>query len=791
MILKQNVVSILLLLFAFTATAQKVTLSGKIAAKESNESLIGVTIYIESLEKGVITNVYGYYSLTVPAGEYKVSYNYIGYTTVVEIINLTTDTTKNIELSENTESLNEIVIEAGTEKQINIKKPEMSVNKLSIKTIKDLPVVLGEVDVIKALLQLPGVTSAGEGASGFNVRGGASDQNLILLDEVTLFSSSHLFGLFSIFNPDAIKELKLYKGGIPSRYGGRISSVLDMYQKDGNYKEFHATGGIGLLSSRLLAEGPIVKDKTSFLAGGRASYAHLFLPIFDIDNRALFYDLNFKLNHIIDDDNKLYLSSYFGQDIFELADTFFNAYGNRFVNLRWNHNFSNKLFSNASAIYSNYYYQLNLDFVGFEWNSGIDNYNFKYDLVHYANENMKFRYGTNQLYYVFNPGKIEPLVDGENFETEQLTKKYAFESGYYAEAELDISKKLSINAGVRVSTFFRMGQNEISIYENDQAVGYNEDLGIYFENEEIGNRSLSRGETLKDFFNFEPRFSAAFQFNNNNSIKASYHRTSQYIHLISNTTSPTPLDIWVPSGPFIKPQLSNQWAIGYFKEFNDATYSFSFETYFKDIENRLNYIDGADIIANNNIERVLLNGEARAYGAEFLLQKNKGRFRGWLAYTLSRAEERILGRTAIEPGINNGNWYNSNYDKTHDISANASFKINDKWKLNGAFNFQTGVPATFPTGQYTVFGKVIPRFSDRNSDRLPSYHRFDIAANYIPKPNSDKKWKSEWVFSIYNLYNRKNATSITFGQNTETKVNEATQLSIFGIVPSVSYNFKF
>lgn len=791
MILKQNLVAILLILFTFTVSAQKVTLSGKIAASESNESLIGVTIYIEALEKGAITNVYGYYSITVPAGEYKISYSYIGFNTVTETINLTTDTTKNIELSENPESLNEVIIEAGTEKQISIKKPEMSVNKLSIKTIKDMPVVLGEVDVIKALLQLPGVTSAGEGASGFNVRGGASDQNLILLDEVTLFSSSHLFGLFSIFNPDAIKELKLYKGGIPSRYGGRISSVLDMYQKDGNYKEFHATGGIGLLSSRLLAEGPIVKDKTSFLAGGRASYAHLFLPLFDIDNRALFYDLNFKLNHIIDDNNKLYLSSYFGQDIFELADTFFNAYGNRFVNLRWNHNFNNKLFSNASVIYSNYYYQLNLDFVGFKWNSGIDNYNIKYDLVHYANENMKLRYGTNQMYYVFNPGKIEPLVDGENFVTEQLTKKYAIESGYYAEAEFEVTKKLSVNAGVRLSTFFRMGQNDISIYENDQAVGYNSDLDIYFENDEIGNYSLSRGKSLSDFFNFEPRFSAAYQLNNNNSVKASYHRTTQYIHLISNTTSPTPLDIWVPSGPFIEPQLSNQWAIGYFKEFNDAVYSFSFETYFKNIENRLNYIDGADIIANDKIERVLLSGEGRAYGAEFLLQKNKGRFRGWLAYTLSKAEERILGRTADEPGINNGNWYNSNYDKTHDISANVSYKINNKWKLNAAFNYQTGVPATFPTGQYTVFGKVIPNYGERNSSRLPAYHRFDLAANYIPKPNSDKKWQSEWVFSIYNLYNRMNATSITFGHNTETMENEATQLSLFGIVPSISYNFKF
>ena len=547
MFFKRSITCFILLFIALTTTAQKVTLSGKIAAAESNESLIGVTIYIASLEKGAVTNEYGYYSFTVPAGEYEVIYSYIGYTTSKETINLTTDITKNIQLSENTESLNEVIIEAATPKQISIKKPEMSVNKLDIKTIKDMPVVLGEVDVIKSLLQLPGVTSAGEGASGFNVRGGASDQNLILLDEVTLFSSSHLFGLFSIFNPDAVKDLKLYKGGIPSRYGGRVSSVLDIYQKDGNYNEYHANGGIGLLSSRLLVEGPIAKGRTSFLAGGRSSYVHLFLPLFDIENKAYFYDLNLKINHIINDDNKLYLSSYFGRDVFELADTFFNAYGNRFVNLRWNHIFNNKLFSNLSAIYSNYYYQLNLDFVGFEWNSGIDNFNLKYDLVHYANENTKFRYGTNQMYYVFNPGKIEPLEDGKNFETEQLTKKYAIESAYYAEAEIELNKKLSVNAGFRLSTFYRMGQNDISVYENNQPVGYDNAQGVYSENEKIGSNSLSRGKTLADFFNFEPRFSLAYQINNNNSFKGSYQRTTQYIHLISNTSSPTPLDVWVQS----------------------------------------------------------------------------------------------------------------------------------------------------------------------------------------------------------------------------------------------------
>ena len=791
MYFKNKLALIVGILMAFTVSAQKVTLSGKIFDKSSKESLIGVTVYIESLEKGVVSNEYGYYSLTVPPGEYDVVYTYVGFTNIKEKLNLNTDISKDVFLSENAESLNEIVVEANGSKQINIKKPDLSVNKLSISTIKDVPVVLGEVDVIKALLQLPGVTSAGEAAAGFNVRGGATDQNLILLDEVTLFSSSHLFGLFSIFNPDAVKDLTLYKGGIPSRYGGRISSVLDIYQKDGNYNEYHATGGIGLLSSRLLVEGPIAKGKTSFLAGGRSSYAHLFLPLFDIQNEALFYDLNLKINHIINDNNKLYLSSYLGKDVFELDDVFLNTYGNRFVNVRWNHIFNNKLFSNASAIYSNYFYQLDLDFVGFEWNSGIDNFNFKYDLVSYADENTTLRFGTNQLYYIFNPGKIEPLVEGENFETEQLTKKYAIEGAYYAEAEIDLTKKLSFNVGARLSSFFRLGEDDISIYENDQPVQFNSATGIYSEADEIGSFSLSRGKVLSDFFNFEPRFSSAYQLNDSNSIKASYQRTVQYIHLISNTASPTPLDIWAPSGPFIDPQISDQFAVGYFKEFKDAVYSFSFESFYKTIDNRLNFINGADIIANENIERVLLSGEGRTYGAEFLLQKNKGRFKGWLAYTLSKAEERVLGRTPEEPGLNNGEWFNSNQDKTHDITLNASYKISDKWKFNAAFNYQTGIPASFPSSQFTVFNRTVFNFDGRNESRLPANHRLDISASYKPNPNSNRKIKGEWVFGIYNVYNRDNATSITFSENRTTLQSEATQLSIFGIVPSVSYNFKF
>lgn len=770
---------------------QNVTISGVISDANSNEKLIGVAIYEKETLKGAVTNQYGFYSLSLPKGNYDINFSYIGYESQTVTINAASDKTLNISLMPIEEQLSEVVIENDTN-QIDIQNAEMSVNKLSIKTIKELPVVLGEVDVIKALLQLPGVTNAGEAASGFNVRGGAADQNLILLDEVTLFSSSHLFGLFSIFNPDAIKDLTLYKGGIPSRFGGRISSVLDIYQREGNSSEYHAEGGIGLLSSRLLLEGPIQKEKTSFLIGGRASYLHLFLPIFDIDNEALFYDLNLKLNHKINDRNSLYLSAYFGNDVFSVSDQFLNQYGNRFVNLRWNHIFGSKLFSNASLIYSKYDYNLELDFVGFEWNSGIENYNFKYDFVHYLNNDSKLRFGTNQLLYDFNPGNIQPNKPDSNIKPRQLTKKNAYESGFYAELESKLSEKININAGLRLSNFIRFGQDSIPVYRNNLPVFFNEDLGIYEEGEVLRNEASSKSRILSDFVNLEPRFSISYNLNETSSIKSSYQRTAQYIHLISNTTSPTPLDIWEPSGPFVKPQLSNQYALGYFKSFNDETYNFSVETYFKDLKNRIDYIDGANLIANENIETVLLNGEGRAYGLEVLLQKAKGNFKGWLAYTLSRTEQRIPGRTSVEPGLNNGKWFVTNFDKTHDLSLNSSYRFSKKWKLSASFNFQSGLPTTFPIGQYTFFNElVVPDFGERNANRLPSYHRMDISLNYTPKANKNNKWKSEWVFGVYNVYNRKNATSITFAQNPETKTNEATRLAIFGIVPSVTYNFKF
>jgi len=769
---------------------EKISLSGIISDKNTNETLIGVTVIIEELKTGTTTNEYGFYSITLPKGEYTVRYTYIGFQDIVEKVNLTENIRKNISLKESDFQLDEIIVTENIEKP-NIEKPEMSVNKISVNTIKKLPVILGETDILKSILTLPGVTNAGEGQSGFNVRGGAADQNLILLDEATIYNSSHLFGFFSVFNADAIKDLKLYKGGVPARFGGRVASVLDIYQKDGNSNSFHANGGIGLISSRILAEGPIVKDKGSFLVAGRSSYAHLFLKLTDNKNSAYFYDLNTKLSYKLNDNNNLYLSGYFGRDVFSLNQSFENTYGNSVLNLRWNHLFNDKLFSNLSLIYSDYYYGLTLDFVGFNWDSGIKNYNFKYDFKHYLNDKTKLTYGLNAVYYDFNPGKIEPSDEDSSINPDQLDKKYAFEPAFYIDAEQKLSSKFSINYGLRYSLFYRLGSQEINVYANNEAVSYDNELKIYEKATPIGTKKYGSNEVISKFNNLEPRLSMVYIINENQSVKASYNRMTQYLHLISNTQSPTPLDVWAPSDDFLKPQILDQFAIGYQKNTKNGKYSFEVESFYKNVKNRLDYIDGADLIANNAIEQVVLAGKSRAYGLEILARKNEGKLNGWISYTLSRSEQKTAGRTSEEIGINNGNWYKTGWDKTHNLSVTAMYELNDKWSFGSIFSLQTGQPVTYPNGQYIYQGISVPSYGERNANNLPIYHRLDISATLSPRNNANKKIKGEWVFGIYNLYSRKNAASINFRQNADSGNNEAVRLSIFGIVPSITYNFKF
>ena len=778
---------LVILLFSLNINSQNnFTLSGYVLDSQTNELVIGASVIIDELNIGTITNSYGFFSITVKEGNYSVKTQNLGYKDDLQIISLNKNIILNIYLTEEVESLDEVIVMENTE-DIDIELPVLSLNIISGKTIRQTPVVFGESDILKTIQLLPGVSSAGEGASGFNVRGGAADQNLILFDEAIIYNSSHLFGLFSVFNSDAIKEVKLYKGGIPSSYGGRLSSVLDVYQKDGNNQNFSMNGGIGAISSRLLVEGPIQKNQSSFLVASRGTYAHLFLKLTDIENIAYFYDLNTKSNFVIDNKNKIFLSGYFGRDLFKLDGTFMNTYGNSTLNLRWNHLINEKTFSNTSLIFSDYYYGLQLDFVGFDWKSGIKNLNFKFDLKNYYSNIFQFNYGLNIIYYDFNPGTIGPLTPDSGFNFSRLNKKYAFENSTYFDVIHKINSQLSMRYGIRLNQFLRLRQNGLQQYANDDPLYYDNDLKIYDPATPLAGNFDNNSSVFKTYNNIEPRINISYSFNNQ-SIKASYNRLNQYLHLISNTSSPTPLDIWVPSGPYIKPQKLDQYALGYYKRIKNI--KIETEIFYKKIKNRLDYIDGADLVANDNIETVILPGKSRAYGFEILLKKSEGRHKFMVAYTLSKSEQKTPGRNSLEDGINFSNWYNTPYDKPHDFSINSEYILSKKLKIVGNFIYQTGQPTNYPNSQYTYMNLNVPNYGKRNSQRLPNYHRMDINLTLTPE-KKNKKIESSWVFGIYNLYDRDNASSIIFRRNNETLKNEAVQISIFGIVPSVTYNFKF
>ena len=778
---------LVIFLFSLNINSQNnFTLSGYVLDSQTNELVIGASVIIDELNIGTITNSYGFFSITVKEGNYSVKTQNLGYKDDLQIISLNKNIILNIYLTEEVESLDEVIVMENTE-DIDIELPVLSLNIISGKTIRQTPVVFGESDILKTIQLLPGVSSAGEGASGFNVRGGAADQNLILFDEAIIYNSSHLFGLFSVFNSDAIKEVKLYKGGIPSSYGGRLSSVLDVYQKDGNNQNFSMNGGIGAISSRLLVEGPIQKNQSSFLVASRGTYAHLFLKLTDIENIAYFYDLNTKSNFVIDNKNKIFLSGYFGRDLFKLDGTFMNTYGNSTLNLRWNHLINEKTFSNTSLIFSDYYYGLQLDFVGFDWKSGIKNLNFKFDLKNYYSNIFQFNYGLNVIYYDFNPGTIGPLTPDSGFNFSRLNKKYAFENSTYFDVIHKINSQLSMRYGIRLNQFLRLRQNGLQQYANDDPLYYDNDLKIYDPATPLAGNFDNNSSVFKTYNNIEPRINISYSFNNQ-SIKASYNRLNQYLHLISNTSSPTPLDIWVPSGPYIKPQKLDQYALGYYKRIKNI--KIETEIFYKKIKNRLDYIDGADLVANDNIETVILTGKSRAYGFEILLKKSEGRHKFMVAYTLSKSEQKTPGRNSLEDGINFSNWYNTPYDKPHDFSINSEYILSKKLKIVGNFIYQTGQPTNYPNSQYTYMNLNVPNYGKRNSQRLPNYHRMDINLTLTPE-KKNKKIESSWVFGIYNLYDRDNASSIIFRRNNETLKNEAVQISIFGIVPSVTYNFKF
>ncbi|MCA4895931.1 MAG: carboxypeptidase-like regulatory domain-containing protein [Cytophagales bacterium] len=768
-----------------------ITISGYVRDRASGEALIGATVQVAGTSVGVATNAYGFYALSLTPGRYSLSIMYVGYKPLSITKDVAANETLQVELEENSEELDEIVISAEGGNS-NVVSTQMSIAKLDPKLVKQIPAVLGEPDLIRALQLLPGVTAVADGAAGFNVRGGSADQNLILLDEATVYNSSHLLGLFSVANPDAIKSVTLYKGGIPARYGGRLSSVMDIRQREGNSKEFNGEAGIGLISARLLAEGPIVKDKSSFMVAGRRSYGDLFLPLIDNKSTAYFYDLNAKVNYNINERNQLFLSGYIGRDQFSLGSIFNSTWGNTAATLRWNHLFSQKLFANFSAVYSNYDYSLDQLTTGaqYNWISRIISRDAKADFSYNLGTKTHLAFGGEWKNYEFRPGDITP-IKGSPVKPRTLDNKYAIETGAYFSIE-HVMGPVTINAGIRHSSFARKGPQTLPVYENNQPVVYNVQIGRYENGVVVGSTSRTSSQRINTYNNWEPRLALTAITSSSSSIKASYNRMYQYLHLISNTTAPQPTDLWVPSGNFIEPQMVDQYAIGFFKNLNGNKYEASIEGFYKDMNNLVDYVDGADLITNNTIETELLRGIGRGYGLEFLIRKKNGPLTGWVSYTLSKAERRVKGITESDPGINGGQWYNANFDKPHNLSVVGSYQINKRWSLSSNFVITSGIPGTFPVGRYEYAGLVVPQFGFRNQERLPTYHRLDVSATVKGKK---KRWKNgghEWVFGVYNLYNRANATSIYFTEDAENPGNvKAFKSYLFGILPSVTYNFKF
>ncbi len=673
---------------------------------------------------------------------------------------------------------------------------EMSVSKLSAKEIQKVPQLLGETDIIRTLTLLPGITTVGEGSNGFNVRGGAADQNLILLDEAPVYNSSHLLGFFSIFNADAVKDVKVYKGGIPAQYGGRLSSVVDVRQKEGNSKNLAFNGGIGLLSSRLLIEAPIVKDKASFMVAGRRSYADIFLKLSSDSainqNILYFYDLNAKVNWRISDKDRVYLSGYFGRDEFGIADLFGFDWGNSTATLRWNHLFNKKLFSNFSAVYSDYKYTLGTPddaVLNFQLSSRIQDYHLKGAFNYYLNTDSRIDFGFEGIYYRFSPGSFTGITDLV------LQQEYGIEPSAYISHEVKAFTRFTFQYGLRYSSFYKIGDELGREYQDPNRPE---------KDEIVDSVQYASGELIKAFNGLdglEPRLAVNYLLSESASIKVSYNRTRQYIHLISNTNSATPLDLYRSAGKYIDPATVNQYAAGFFKNFKQNMYEFSIEAYYKEFKDLVDYRNNAELIFNEYIETELVNGIGRAYGAELLIRKQNGKLTGWVGYTISRSERKVDGPT-VETTINDGDWYASNYDKLHDLSVVANYTFNPKWEVGGSFVFQTGRPYTPPSGKYEFEDITIPIYEGRNTSRIPAYHRLDLSATYTPTRKENKRFYSTWSFGVYNVYARKNAYSIFFqpestsftleNPTNDIAVTQAVQLSIFATaIPFVTWNFNF
>jgi hypothetical protein len=757
----------------FAKAQEKFTVSGTVTSQRTGEKLTGVTIQVAGRNIGSTSNEYGFYSLTLAKGSYQLTFTAVGYATYTETITLTQSIIKDISLKEKGQDLEGVVVVAKKSAR-SLSSTQMGMERLSIDEIKNLPVLLGERDVLKAIQLLPGIKSAGEGGSGFYVRGGAADQNLILLDEATVYNASHLLGFFSTFNSDAIKDITVYKGGMPAQYGGRLSSVLDVKMNEGNNKDFNVSGGIGLISSKLNVEGPIQKDRSSFLVSGRRTYADLFLKLSADStinkNKLYFYDLNTKLNYKLGNKDHLYLSGYFGRDVLGFQDRFGVNWGNGTGTLRWNHLFSSKLFMNTSIIFSNYNYKIQIkneadDFTIF---SQIRDWNLKQDYQWFLSSRNTLRFGFNSVYHTLRPGEVT-ASQASSVGDFYLQKRKAWENAAFVTNTWKAADKFNITYGIRATGFSILGGGDYYDLDANGKV--------------IDTLHYKKSDVVKTYLNAEPRVALSYRLNNSTSLKASYVRNVQNLHLISNSTTTSPTDKWVASSNLIKPEISDQVSVGYYKNLSGDTYELTVEAYYKDMQNQIDYRNGADVYTNDAIESQLLFGKGRAYGMEWLLKKKEGRFNGWVSYTLSKTERQF-------DGINNNNWFNARQDRTHDIAVVGSYKLNEKWTLSANWVFYTGDAVTFPTGKYQVDDRVVFYYTERNGYRMPNYHRLDLGATKQLKKRG--RYSSELSFSLYNAYGRENAYTINFRESEENpEKTEAVQTTLFKYVPSISYNFKF
>lgn len=774
--LRRNFLFFLFFSASIHVSAQnKFTVSGIVKDKQTGELLSGASVKLEESNIAAVTNAYGFYSITATQNNYTISFNYAGYQINAQKINLDQNIQLIIELQPMSNLLTEVIVST-KKKNENISKPLMGVEKLSLKEINQLPVLLGEKDVLKSIQLLPGIKSAGEGNSGFYVRGGGADQNLILLDEAPVYNASHLLGFFSTFNSDAIKDVTLYKGGMPAQYGGRLSSVVDIKMKDGNIKDNEVSGGIGLISSRINIEGPIVKDNGSFIISGRRTYADMFLKLSPDTvmrgNTIYFYDLNAKANYKLGKKDRLFLSGYFGRDMLGFGQSFSTDWGNATGTLRWNHIVSNKIFSNTSLIYSDYSYNIKIQSGtdNFKITSQIQDVNLKQDFDFYINNNNKIKFGADIIRHVVSPGRITATAVS-NIKSSEIQNRYSIESAMYVSHELTVNDKLNFVYGLRLSNLSCVGP------------------GNYYHYDQYGNTidtvHYNAGQIVASYWNLEPRFSASYQLNEINSIKFSYNRNVQNLHLLSNATASTPTDLWLPSTNNVKPEIADQISLGYFKNFKNDQFEFSVETYYKWMQNQIDYRSGADLQANDNVESELLYGTGRAYGIEFYVKKKFGRLSGWAGYTLSKTEKRFAE-------INNGNYFPAKQDQTHNFSLVGIYKLNERWTLSGTWVYNTGNAVTFPSGKYYVNGQVIFLYTERNGYRMPAYHRLDFTATWESKKNKIRKYQSSWTYGLYNVYGRENAYFIQFKNDpNDASKTIAVQTSLFRFVPSITWNFKF